>query len=110
MEKENGLDGIACPKSLLRDLHGNPLCTGVVKPIPGYPDGLKCIKCGTEVWTGKIPTWEEYKEMRRTSRTEELMGMSGPIERGGGSKSGRNKNKKKRKGMKFYYFDIKPKK
>jgi hypothetical protein len=83
-----------------------------MKKIPGVKDGWKCKKCGLELWFGNIPTWTEYQDivdMHRPVSMKELMGPPGVI-RKGGSKSGRSHGQPKKKGMKFYYFDSKPKK
>lgn len=106
MEEEYSLAGTPCPK--IDKETGKPCCIGKMKEIPGKKDAWKCTRCGIEIWQGCIPTWEEYRDMLRPTRTTELMGMSGPINRKGGSKSGRNK-KKKKSGPRFYYFDNKPK-
>ncbi len=82
-------------------------CSGVMRLISGQKkDAWKCDQCGTEVWTGDMPTYMALHEMLHT-RTEELMSLSmGAIKKGGGSKSRRRKKQKRL--IRNYVFDVKP--
>ena len=76
-----------------------PKCNRLtMKEIPGqYQYAWKCKRCGTEIWTGPMPTFQELHDLLHSSPKEVL--YSGYIKdngrKKGGSKSGRRRKKKK---------------
>lgn len=68
-------------------------CTGTMKPLPEAEEGWRCDECGLELWK-KIPEVETILDRLQTPGTKELMGLSGPITKHGGSSNGRMGRKK----------------
>ena len=73
-------------------------------PIPGFDDAWKCSVCGLEVWGGEVPTVDEYRELvdnkmiLQSASQKPYVSLSyveGTV-RGGGSKTGRTRKKKKK--------------
>lgn len=73
-------------------------------PIPGFDDAWKCLVCGLEVWGGEVPTVDEYRELvdnkmiLQSASQKPYVSLSyvkGTV-RGGGSKTGRTRKKKKK--------------
>lgn len=80
-----------------------PKDQGQMTPIPGFDDAWKCLVCGLEVWGGEVPTSEEYEELVYSGPLQSASWkpyvsrsyVPGTV-RGGGSKTGRTRKKKKK--------------
>ena len=76
-----------------------PKCHSEMEPIPKQKEAWKCQKCGTEVWSGDLPTYMElhrkYHDHLESRNIENL--MSGPVnpKKHKSNSSGRRRRKKK---------------
>lgn len=72
-------------------------------PIPGFDDAWKCVVCGLEIWGGEVPSMEEYEKLIHSGPLQSaswkpyvsLSYVEGTV-RGGSSKTGRTRKKKKK--------------
>lgn len=79
-----------------------PKCHGLMDPIPKQKEAWKCTICGTEVWSGDLPTYMELHQKYRDhleSRDIENI-MSGPVNP---KKRKSNSSGRRRRKNKVYY-------